>query len=439
MILRLVQSFIEQHHLLKFTAQPVIVGISGGADSVALLDVLVRLGYKCIAAHCNFHLRGEESVRDENFVEDFVNRYKLPYIKIDFETEKYASDHHLSIEMAARELRYAWFEKLRTGYDAQAIAIAHHQDDSVETLMLNLIRGTGIRGMTGIRPENGYIVRPFLPLTRDDILTYLHERAIPYVTDSTNLSDIYTRNFIRLKVLPLLEEINPSVKKAIARTAGHLSDAEEIFLYVVERAKNEIMADGGISINKLISYPAPKTILYELLRPYGFSRLQIDSIFLSLDKLSGKTFFSGSHRLIKDRDYLIIQPNKKDEKFVFSIDERDGRIDYPVKLSFEKIFVYPDFNLLKDRYTAYFDFEKLTFPLVLRHWEEGDWFIPFGMSGRKKLSDYFSDHKFSLIQKEACWLLCSGSNIIWIVGERADNRFRISVTTKNVYVIKFFL
>lgn len=438
MILHTVQSFIERNHLLKLTSQPVIVGISGGADSVALLDVLLCLGYKCVAAHCNFHLRGEESVRDENFVRDFVNERNLTFVKIDFETEEYASEHHLSIEMAARELRYAWFEKLRIKYNAQAIAVAHHQDDSVETLMLNLIRGTGIRGMTGIRPENGYIVRPFLSVTREEILNDLNKRAIPYVTDSTNLSDVYTRNFIRLRVLPLLEEINPSVKKTIARTAEHLSEVEDIFLYIVEKAKKEIVKDDGILIHKLLSYPAPKTILYELLHPYGFSRLQIDSIFLSLDKLSGKNFFSESHRLIKDRDYLLIQPNKKHEKLVFTIYEGEDRVEYPVKLSMENQGISPDFNLIKDKQIAYFDFDKLTFPLILRHWEEGDWFIPFGMSGRKKLSDYFTDRKFSLVEKEACWLLCNGNQIIWIVGERTDNRFRISETTKNVYVIKFF-
>lgn len=432
-----IQTYIDSRHLLT-SGVPVVVGLSGGADSVALLDILVRLGYKCIAAHCNFHLRGEESDRDELFARNFAEQMNVPFFKIDFDTEQYALEHSVSIEMAARDLRYDWFEQVRIQNNAQAIAVAHHRDDSVETLMLNLIRGTGIRGMTGIRSKNGFVVRPLLQISRNDIVLYLNERNIRYITDSTNLLDAYTRNYIRLRVLPLLEEINPSVKASIARTAEHLSDAENIFIHVIQQAEKEVWQDQKLSVTTLMRFPSPKTILYELLRPYGFSRTTVDDIFQSLDKSSGKIFYSSAFRLIKDRDYLLIHPNKKVEDCVYVLNEETSNISAPIRLSFLKKRKDVDFQIEKSKSVACFDYNKLLFPLYLRRWQYGDWFIPFGMEGRKKLSDYFSDNKFSLAEKENCWLLCSGNNVLWIVGKRTDNRFRIDETTKNVFIVKIF-
>lgn len=440
MILPVVRSYIENLQLLH-PGRPVVVGLSGGADSVALLDVLVRLGYSCIAVHCNFHLRGEESFRDEQYAEAFAHSLKVPFVKTDFDTVEFAAEKHFSIEMAARELRYAWFEQVRSQYDAQAIAVAHHRDDSVETFMLNLMRGSGLRGLTGIRPRNGYVVRPLLAVSRADILNYLESRHLSFVTDSTNLSDAYTRNFIRLNLLPLMEQITPSVKDRIACTADYLADAENIYLYVVEEARRQLWNDNRLDINGLMKYPAPKTILFELLRPYNFTSVVTRDIFSSLiktsRKTSGKTFYSSTHRLIKDRDFLILSPNKKEEALVYTITSADETLELPVNLSFSMVSMDKDFQVEKNRCTACFDFDKLTFPLTLRRWQKGDWFIPFGMKGRKKLSDYFSDHKFSLADKENCWLLCSGENVIWIVGERTDNRFRLDLTTKNAFVVKF--
>jgi tRNA(Ile)-lysidine synthase len=221
-----IRLYIEKYRLLS-EDRPVLVGLSGGADSVALLGVLVRLGYPCIALHCNFHLRGEESDRDEAFACEFAESLEVPFHKIDFDTISYAGEKHLSIEMAARELRYAWFEEMRERLGGQAIAVAHHRDDNVETVLMNLIRGTGIRGMSGIRPRNGFIVRPLLCVSREDILAWLVDQGYAYMVDSTNLSDAYTRNFIRLNVLPLLEEINPSARNTIARSAEHLSEPSQ--------------------------------------------------------------------------------------------------------------------------------------------------------------------------------------------------------------------
>lgn len=420
--------------------RPVLVGLSGGADSVALLGVLVRLGYDCIAVHCNFHLRGEESLRDEHFAEDFAVRLlKVPFYKTDFDTSGYAAEKHLSIEMAARELRYNWFERMRLKLGAQAIAVAHHRDDSVETLLMNLVRGTGIRGLVGIRPKNGFVVRPLLAVSRQDILHWLAGRQYVYMTDSTNLSDAYTRNFVRLRVLPLLEEMNPSVKTTIARTAEHLSAAETIYLETIRKARQEVMTpDHRLSIPALLQYPAPETILYELLRPYGFTRLVSDDVFLSLSKESGKCFYATDYRLVKDRDYLLIVARRQEpESAIYTLETEEGVWHVPIELSCRKIVLSSDFHIRKDKHMAYLDYDKLRFPLVLRHWQEGDWFVPFGMKGRKKLSDYFSDHKFSRIQKEQTWLLCSGNDIVWIVGERSDNRFRIDEGTKSVLIVNF--
>ena len=396
-----VRAYIEKYRLLTEN-RPVLVGVSGGADSIALLTILVESGYSCIAAHCNFHLRGDESLRDEQFVREYARKLDVPFLMTDFDTRKYAADRHLSIEMAARELRYGWFEEQRAATGAQAVAVAHHRDDSVETLLMNLVRGTGIRGMSGIRPRNGFVVRPLLAVSREDILEWLAGRGLTYVTDSTNLSDAYTRNFIRLRVLPLLEERD------------------------------------RLSIAALMRYPSPDAILYELLKTYGFTRPVAEDVYLSLTKESGKTFFSSTHRLIKDRDYLLLSPLVKEEVREYTLTGGEKVWSGPVELSFEKIVIKEDFHIRKDKNIAYFDYDKLAFPLTLRTWKEGDWFIPFGMKGRKKLSDYFSDHKFSRLDKERTWLLCSGGAVIWIVGERSDNRFCLDKTTKSVLVVNFF-
>lgn len=437
---RTVRSYIERNRLLSDDdRRPVLVGLSGGADSVALLSVLVRLGYACVALHCDFHLRGEESERDAAFARTFAESLGVPFYQTSFDTVAYAREHHLSIEMAARALRYAWFEELRERLGAQAIAVAHHRDDSVETVVMNLIRGTGIRGLTGIRPRNGFVVRPLLCVSRADIVAWLENQGIRYVTDSTNLSDAYTRNFIRLNVLPLLERINPSVREAIARSAEHLSAVASVYAYEIARAREEvIVSEGCLSIEALCRFPAPEAILYELLKEYGFSRWVSAEVFDALRKESGKVFYSKTHRLLKDRAYLWIVPLEREaEKTSFLLDPLREIYREPVGLTFRELPITPDFQIEKNRRFAYFDADKLRFPLTLRKWREGDWFVPFGMKGRQKLSDYFSDHKFSRIEKEKAWLLCSGDAIIWLIGERADNRFRIDSGTKRVLAVNF--
>lgn len=436
-MLHRIRTYIYKYRLLN-ESEPVIVGLSGGADSVALLNILIRLGYTCIAAHCNFHLRGEESGRDARFSEQIAEQNNIPFEKIDFNTNQYAGDNKLSVEMAARELRYRWFEEIRLKHNSQAIAVAHHRDDSMETFLLNVIRGTGIHGLTGIHPKNGMVVRPLLCLSKEDILNWLEERQLPYIIDSTNLSDEYTRNYIRLNLLPVMERINPSVKETMARTVNYLSEAEVIYNSVIEQARiNAFICPSDISIKTLLSYPSPSTVLYELLKPYNFTPAVSDSVFLSLERESGKEFYSSSHRLIKDRDTLQITSltckEAEGDTYYFTPGVEDGQL--PVEFHCESIAAF-GLQIEKDKSIAYFDADKLQYPLLLRRWRDGDWFIPFGMTGKKKISDYFSDNKFSLLRKENTWILCNGEDIIWIVGERADNRYRVSGLTKKVLAIK---
>lgn len=438
-MIRTIRTYIEKNRLFEQNDR-IIIGLSGGADSVALLHILIRLDYTCIAAHCNFHLRGKESDLDEIFARKEAEQLNVPFHKTDFDTTEYAKRNNLSIEMAARELRYQWFEELRKNNQAQVIAVAHHQDDNVETFLLNLIRGTGIRGLSGIQSKNGTIVRPFLSVNRTQILHWLTKEKIDYRTDSTNLSDEYTRNFIRLRVLPLLEKLNPSVKDAILRTSEHLADSEKIYLNWIEKERNSLIDNQQrIHIPRLLASAAPQSLLYELIKPFGFTRPLSDSIFTTLQGQPGKIFDAPhtNYRIIKDRDFLLLTTLKEKENTIYYISDNDS-LEIPIKLSLHTENIDSSFKIQKKPTIGYFDYNKLIFPLTLRTWKKGDWFIPFGMQGRKKISNYFSDRKLNRIQKDQIWLLCSGSDIIWIIGERTDERYKIEKTTKIALVTIFF-
>lgn len=434
-MLQKVKEFIRQNNLIK-NNDKVIIALSGGADSIALLDILYRLKYNCLAAHCNFHLRGEESNRDAEFVKQFCANYNVPLSIIDFNTEEYARTNSISIEMAARELRYNWFEQIRKQYKADFIAVAHHQDDSVETILLNLIRGTGIRGLTGIPVRNNFVIRPLLGVARKDIIEYINGRKLSYVEDCTNKEDIYVRNKIRLNILPLLETINPSAKSSIIRTAKHLSQVENIYSCYVNEIRSKVLNNNEIDIQKLLNCAEPQAILFELLYSYGFNSATIEQIFKSLSAQSGKVFYSEKYILIKDRYTLILAPKENLHDAVYTINKSDCEINKPIQLRI-KYIDNEIFKLKKDSNILYLDADKITFPIILRKWKVGDWFIPFGMKGHKKVSDYFSDNKFSLIDKENTWLLCNDTDIIWIVGHRSDNRYRINQNTKKILQIKF--
>lgn len=423
MIKQSVTQFIEKEKLFTLKDK-ILVALSGGADSVALLRLLQALGYTCEAAHCNFHLRGEESDRDEKFVRRLCEQLNVPLHVVSFETTQYAAKKHISIEMAARELRYQWFAELKNECRASVIAVAHHQDDSVETLLLNLIRGTGINGLLGIRPKNGDIVRPLLCVSRKEIIGYLSEIGQEYVTDSTNLQDEYTRNKIRLNLLPLMEEINPSVKDSIMTTSNYLSEVANLYNIGIADGRQRVSVPEGIDIERLMKEPMPKALLFEILHPLGFNSAQAEDIFKSLKGQPGKQFRSKGWRIIKDRELLLI------------INEEEKNNTAPTfELVTEELEYTPDFIIPRKKDIACFDADKLKGNLAIRRWQQGDVFVPFGMRGKKRVSDYLTDRKKSLAEKEQQWVLCCGDDIVWLIDERTDNRFRIDETTRRVVVI----
>ena len=346
--------------------------------------------------------------------------------------------------MAARELRYNWFETLRRHYQANCIAVAHHKDDSVETVLLNLIRGTGIKGLTGISPKNGYVVRPLLCISRSEIENYILERDIPYVTDSTNSEDLYLRNSIRLNVIPLLETLNPSVKDTIYRTSKNVTEAEKVYSESIQKTIKKVFNNNKIDINELRQTASPRSVLFEILTPYNFTPSTIEDISESIDSISGKIFFSDSnsdfekkkYRLIKDRSSFLLDVvnDTYNDNETYLIEEGTSEINFPVSIKIREISSPTD--IIYNSHFLYIDADKIKYPLVLRKWRSGDWFIPFGMKGKKKLSDYFTDRKFSLKDKENVWLLTYENDIVWIVGERNDNRFKITENTKKIIFIE---
>lgn len=439
--LKKVRQFIDSNQLL-IDNDRILVGVSGGADSVVLLHILLKLGFECVVAHCNFHLRGEESMRDELFVEKLAEKYKLIYKKTDFDTVRFAKSNKISIEMAAREMRYAWFKKLAPENKCQTIATAHHTDDSIETLLLNMIRGTGLKGLTGIEPRNGDIVRPVLCCTRSEIEQYAQKNKLEYITDSTNLANEYSRNKIRNLILPMMADINPSVKQSLAENISRFRGSWKIYSEKIAEIEAHITFNKEnqtfVDIDKLKLQSDPKTVLFEILQKYQFNSDVISNIFEGLDKSSGKRYYSDTHRLLKDREHLIVDEIEPNNTLEFSIDESTKSISIPINLSLNKKARNEDFIISKKSDKIHIDADKIKFPLTLRKWKKGDSFHPFGMKESKKLSDFFINEKINRNQKENIWLLVSDNKIVWIIGLRMDERFRITEKTKNILEISLY-
>lgn len=427
------------HHKLFTKQSKVIVGLSGGPDSMALIHILMQLGYNCIAAHCNFHLRGQDSDSDAAFVDLWCKQNNIPLFTIDFDTIEYAATKKISIEMAARNLRYNWFEELRIEQSADVIGIAHHKDDSVETILINLIRGTGIKGLTGIPIKNKHIVRPLLAISRREIMDYLSLNQVPYVTDHTNEEELYTRNILRLNVLPTFEKINPSVKNSIITTANNLKEVEKIYDAYIKEAIERVLKDNLIDIANLLQTHSPQSVLFEILSPLGFTPSVVEDVSNNLDSIPGKVYLADNYRLLKDRDYLMISntkldnPGEKDKAYLIYSDTT--HMERPFELTIKSETHGPQFEIERNNTLLQCDFDKLSFPLTLRRWKKGDWFVPFGMKGKKKISDFFTDNKFTLFEKEETWILLSADDIVWIVNHRSDNRFRVTDATKSIYTI----
>ena len=440
-LLQSMVSFIEKNGLCT-PHDRILLALSGGIDSMVMGNLMVRLGYQLAVAHCNFSLRGDESDGDENFVRIWADHNGLPFFTIRFDTDAYAEKHGISIQMAARDLRYNWFHDILKEKNYDRLALAHNKNDLAETFLINLTRGTGIRGLTGIKARNDNIIRPLLFATRQEIRSYAEQYHITWREDSSNMTTKYTRNKIRHNIIPLFEEINPGFIQSLADTSRRLAGVEEIFSRFIENARDTFLVRMGnkqmIPIIKLKETTAREAILYELLKPMEFTPGTIHEILESLDGTPGKQFFSPSHRLIKDREYLIIMPRRQEKTDKrFYIEERQTEITTPLLLHLKSFRRPPGFTISPSRHTAMLDKDRITWPLILRHWQPGDYFIPLGMKGMKKLSDFFIDRKLSIDEKENIWILTEGEQIVWIIGMRIDDRYKIREETKNILVIEW--
>lgn len=412
-----------------------MVALSGGADSVALLLVLHHLGYRVEAAHCNFHLRGEESDRDERFCITLCDRLGVTLHRAHFDTRSWAQSHKVSIEMAARELRYAWFEQLRGDIGAEDICIAHHRDDNVETLLINLLRGTGLQGLCGMQLRQGHIVRPLLTVSHADILSYLKAEGQDYVIDSSNLRPDVTRNKIRLQVLPLLETINPAVRANIARTESHLTEAAHVVEAALGESVRETFHDGTVDIDRLLSQPSPEYTLFAIVSPYGFSPTQISEMSLRLRGEGSRLWTSPTHELLISRNCIHIRAKKPKPQGPMKIPACGVYRYEGWRLTLKEEPTGPAFQPAKARTAASIDADLLDFPLTLRHIDRGDRFCPFGMKGTRLVSDYLTDRKLNLFQKQDQLTLVDASgHILWLLGQCVDQRVRITPSTRRALI-----
>ena len=444
-MLNKIKRFIASEHLLQVDAL-YLVALSGGADSVALLLCLKELGYRVEAVHCNFSLRGEESLRDEQFCEDLCQRENIPLHKVHFDTQAYADLHKVSIEMAARELRYRYFFQLKEALGADGVCVGHHKEDSVETILINLVRGTGLSGLMGIRPRNHDVIRPLLCVTRQEIEDYLRQQAVSFVTDSTNLIDDVVRNKIRLNILPQLSEINPSVTDAILTTANHLSEVDAIVQESLKTALGKavsfINSATQVSSNSLSNepfqldlsvvraFPSPSYLLFYILKPLGFSSSQIAEMVSHLDGQTGQLWYSPSHELTHDRGVFMVLPREEAEPRQLVIPET-GRYVYDEQLSLRltERALTPSSNVFFSKVPTIVDLDasSIRFPLTLRRVAEGDRFTPLGMRGTQLMSDFLTNLKRNRFEKRnQLVLLDATGTILWVLGLRINDHFKLT-------------
>ena len=436
-----IRQFITNHALFNLETDTVLVAVSGGLDSVVLLDVLHRLGARLAVAHCHFGLRGEEADADEQFVRKLAKQYEVHYFAEFFQTKAFAEREGISTQMAARLLRYRWWEQVRADNDYAVIATAHHRRDAAETMLLNLTHGTGLAGLHGIQAKNGHVVRPLLASEKDDLYDYLVEKRLIWREDASNDSPVYQRNRLRQQVLPVLREINPNLDNTLAATAERVGGAEEIVRRYVEDTAAQARRDAPeatyFSIATLQNTAATTLVLHELLRPFGFSWPVTKEIVASLGGLSGKQFDSPTHRLVKDRDQLVITPRRLAQYGTFQLAEnQEDMLADGLRLR----ATYHDgagYEIPRSRSTAALDMDKLKFPLTLRRWQEGDWFMPLGLKGKKHLSDFLIDQKVPLNLKDEVRVLTSADGkICWVVGFRVDDRFKMDEETTRVVAVQ---
>jgi tRNA(Ile)-lysidine synthase len=433
--------YIKENNLCT-PGDKILLGISGGVDSMVMMDLFLQKDYRIGVAHCNFQLRGKESEDDQKFVEQITSEKKIHFYTKRFDTENFARENSMSIQMAARELRYSWFDEIQSKYGYQYIAIGHNLDDVVETFFINLNRGTGIRGLTGIKPVFGNIIRPLLFASRIEILDYAGSRNINFREDSSNIETKYMRNKIRHNIIPEFNLINSDFGKIMTETIDRLRDAEIFLDTSIDKIKSDIIIEQSsnrilIDIDKLKLLKPVNTVLFEIIKDYGFNFKTVKNIISSLSDTSGKKFYSKTHRIIKDRSFLIITDIEKIDYTAIKIKADIAEIATPVSLSFNRFKRPGKFRIPVENKYAVLDFNKLKYPLELRKWRQGDRFKPLGMDHFKKLSNFFIDSKLSIPDKEAVWIITSGEDIIWVVNYRIDDRFKVDDDTKEILVIEY--
>jgi len=429
------KEYIKQQNLFQ-QKDKLLLAVSGGVDSVVLCELCNQAGYDFIIAHCNFQLRGAESERDEAFVRSFSEKYSAEVLVKKFDTEKYAAENKLSIQVAARDLRYNWFNEIITAKSAKFIITAHHAGDNVETLLMNFFKGTGINGLKAILPKHDKIIRPLLFAGKEELVAFAKEQKIDFVEDSSNASDKYTRNYFRNELIPGVRKVFPQVEENLLHNIERFREIEMLYQQSISLHKKKLMEQKGneihIPVLKLLKAEPLHTIVYEIIKDYGFTAHQTEEALALLKSESGKYILSASHRIIRNRNWLIIAPVQHLEDENILIEVKAKHIEFPQgKISIE-LLAHQNFKLHPQKHIAQLDAAKVTFPLLLRKWKQGDYFYPLGMNKKKKLSRFFIDQKLSLTQKEKTWVIEMDKKIIWIVGLRIDDRFKITDGTNYV-------
>ena len=424
------------NHFPFLQGKKLLLAVSGGLDSMVLVHLFQQLNYEIVVLHCNFQLRGLESFEDQQFIQEYSNTNAIPFVFTQFDTEAFAADFKVSIQVAARELRYSWFYEQLAIQKGDFILTAHHADDNLETFLINLSRGTGLEGLTGIPAQNEKVIRPLLSFSRQQMEEYASVNKLKWREDSSNASDKYLRNKIRHHLVPLLNELNPNFMSSFEKTQSFLSEAQELVddaaIMVYQQVAREEGEDIYFDLVRLLQLPNYSSYLYQWLKEFGFTAW--DDIYELVTSQSGKQVLAPYFRLIKDRDCLILSPLPSQEnQQEFEIESLESKVKFPLNLDFSTVSKIG----VASNSTIFVDQDKLVFPLTLRHWNEGDVFQPFGMEGKsKKVSKLFKDEKLSLIDKEKVWLLCSNNQVVWVVGIRQDERFKIDPNSKKLLKIE---
>ncbi len=423
------QNHISQNFQFLFKKK-LIIATSGGIDSMVLLHLFKNLNYEIAIAHCNFQLRGLESFEDQNFVHDYAVANEIPIFVTQFDTENFAKDYKLSTQVAARNLRYDWFHELLKTENYNFILTAHHADDNLETFIINLSRGTGLDGLVGIPSQNDKVIRPLLTFSRQEIENYAKENDIKWREDSSNASDKYLRNKIRHNIIPQLKELNENFLESFLKTQKYLKESqtmvEDATIMIYQQVAKEVGDDIHFDLLKLKTLPNFRSYLYEWLQEFGFSAW--NDIYDLVDSQSGKVIYSNDYQLLKNRNYLILSPISEYDDEVYFIEKNQLEVKIPINLSICQVDAISNTN----QNTIFVDADKLSFPLQIKKWNEGDSFQPFGMYGKsKKLSKFFKDEKLSILEKQKIWILISDNQIVWIINLRQDERFKIENSTQN--------